>query len=56
MITLTPPKKKVMIIRVTKVSIGHQSNRIGTGVHQDKRLSRKRTRGDQRRAAVREYD
>jgi hypothetical protein len=37
-----------------KVSIGHQKNTIGTGVH-DVRPKRQRTRSSQTRASMKEY-
>lgn len=37
-----------------KISIGHQKNTIGTGVH-DVRPKRQRTRSSQNRAAMKEW-
>lgn len=42
-------------IAVNKVPIGHQPHQTGTGVHQDKRTQRQRTRAAQRRLAIREW-
>ena len=40
---------------VTK-RIGHQPHRSGAGTHHDSRTGRQRTRQDQRRQAIKEYD
>jgi len=46
-----------IVIRVAdiKVARGHQAHITGTGVHHDKRTKRNRTRGNQNRAAIREW-
>lgn len=35
-----------------EISRGHRPHRGGTGMHEDRRLKRLRSRGDQRRAAL----
>lgn len=52
------PKKvesNVLKIEVGPVAMGHQPHITGSGVHQDRRRKRLRTRSAQRRAAVGEY-
>lgn len=44
----------IMVIRVTKVAMGHQPHFTGTGVHADKRTKRQRTRRAQLQAALKD--
>lgn len=50
--------KETIIIKASdmKVAIGHQPHVTGTGVHKDKRTKRNRTRSDQKRRILKEYE
>lgn len=52
----TDTNRIVIKIDPTKVARGHQAHVTGAGVHHDKRTKRNRTRGNQRRAALREWN
>jgi hypothetical protein len=51
---MTKTTIKIVIKASYKVAAGHQPHFTGTGVHQDKRTRRNRTRGDRKRVAIRE--
>jgi len=56
--TQRKPEQNRIVIKIdpTKVARGHQAHITGTGVHHDKRTKRNRTRGNQNRAAIREWN
>lgn len=56
-ITIQPPKVEgPMVIHIDpwRLSLGHQGRCCGTGVHQDRRQRRQRTRSAQLQAALRD--